>query len=377
MKCRKVSRIAVALLLTGTGVVTGQTSTEESKGPPPKTDPASVERGKGTFVAACGFCHGSNATGGEKGPDLLRSVLVLDDENGKTIGPVILRGRPDKGMPRFPFTPQQIADIAAFLHNSIKNAIDRDSYKILNIVTGDPKAGAAYFNGAGHCSSCHSVTGDLKGIGAKYEPVTLQGKMLQPNYSWTEGNPPHTVIAISVTVTLAVGRSGSRARSSTTTTSMSLFGTPTAPIIPLSERRRSARRNPQPAPGAPGYVEPLHGCRYPQSDGLSGDSQVKIKSFVQCLSCLGYGAGVCADARSGAAHEARHRCVAHLSRRLFRAPFQHADTDQSVERQASDPGLDLSRSKWESLRTRLWAAKDPSPKVPRPTPAFPPSKPRR
>jgi cytochrome c oxidase cbb3-type subunit III len=205
MKCRKVSRIAVALLLTGTGVVTGQTSTEESKGPPPKTDPASVERGKGTFVAACGFCHGSNATGGEKGPDLLRSVLVLDDENGKTIGPVILRGRPDKGMPRFPFTPQQIADIAAFLHNSIKNAIDRDSYKILNIVTGDPKAGAAYFNGAGHCTSCHSAAGDLKGIGAKYEPVTLQGKMLQPNYSWTEGNPPHTAFAISVTVTLASG----------------------------------------------------------------------------------------------------------------------------------------------------------------------------
>ena len=136
---------------------------------------------------------------------MLRSVLVLDDENGKTIGPVILRGRPDKGMPRFPFTPQQIADIAAFLHNSIKNAIDRDSYKILNIVTGDPKAGAAYFNGAGRCSSCHSVTGDLKGVGAKYEPVTLQGKMLQPNYSWTEGNPPHTVFAISVTVTLASG----------------------------------------------------------------------------------------------------------------------------------------------------------------------------
>lgn len=205
MKSGKVCRIAAALILTGTSVVTGQTSTEETKGPPPKYDPASVERGKGIFVPACGFCHGSNAKGGEKGPDLLRSVLVLDDENGKAIGPVILRGRPDKGMPRFPFTPQQIADIAAFLHDSIKNAIDRENYKILNIVTGDPKAGAAYFNGAGHCSSCHSVTGDLKGVGTKYEPVTLQGKMLQPNYSWTEGTPPHSVFAISVTVTLPSG----------------------------------------------------------------------------------------------------------------------------------------------------------------------------
>lgn len=207
MKSSNISQIVVALVFTGTGVVTGQTSTGETKGPPPKDDPISVERGKNTFVAACGFCHGSNGKGGEKGPDLLRSVLVLDDENGKTIGPVILRGRPDKGMPRFPFTPQQIVDIAAFLHNSIKNAIDRDNYKILNIVTGDAKAGAAYFIGAGHCTSCHSVTGDLKGIGAKYEPVTLQGKFLQPNYSWTEGTPPHPVIAYSVTVTLPSGES--------------------------------------------------------------------------------------------------------------------------------------------------------------------------
>ena len=207
MKNSRVFQIAVAVFLTGTAVVRGQTSTEEAKGPPPKYDPASVERGKGTFVSACGFCHGSNAKGGEKGPDLLRSVLVLDDENGKAIGPVILRGRPDKGMPRFPFTPQQISDIANFLHSSIKNAIDRDSYKILNIVTGDAKAGAAYFNGAGACSSCHSVTGDLKGVGAKYEPVTLQGKMLQPDYMWTEGAPPHQVIAYSVTVTLPSGES--------------------------------------------------------------------------------------------------------------------------------------------------------------------------
>ncbi len=207
MNCIRVSRILVAILFTGTTGVMCQTCTGQGKGPPPKYDPISVERGKTTFVGACGFCHGSNAKGGEKGPDLLRSVLVLDDENGNAIGPVILRGRPDKGMPRFPFTSQQIADIAAFLHDSIKNAIERDNYKILNIVTGDPRAGEAYFNGAGHCSSCHSVTGDLKGIGARYEPVTLQGKFLQPNYTWTQGTPPHVVSAITATVTLPSGES--------------------------------------------------------------------------------------------------------------------------------------------------------------------------
>src|SRR4051812_49360764 len=53
-------------------------------------DPAMIERGKATFVAQCGFCHGANAKGGESGPDLIRAVPVIDDENGNLIGPIIL-----------------------------------------------------------------------------------------------------------------------------------------------------------------------------------------------------------------------------------------------------------------------------------------------
>jgi cytochrome c oxidase cbb3-type subunit 3 len=49
-----------------------------------------------------------------------------------------------------------------------------------NVLVGDPKAGEAAFGKM--CASCHSVTGDLKGIGAKYEdPKTLQG-------NWVSGS---------------------------------------------------------------------------------------------------------------------------------------------------------------------------------------------
>ncbi len=205
MNKRRLFGSAIALALGIVVSAHGQITTADSKGTPPKYDPASVERGHQRFVSSCGFCHGSNAKGGEKGPDLLRSVLVLHDENGKSIGPVILNGRPDKGMPHFAFTPEQITDIANFLHNAVNAAADRDNYKILNIVTGDPKAGEAYFTGAGQCTSCHSVTGDLKGIATKYDPPTLQGKFIQPGYTWMEGNPPKSVFAISVTVTLPSG----------------------------------------------------------------------------------------------------------------------------------------------------------------------------
>ncbi|HEX4165310.1 MAG TPA: c-type cytochrome [Bryobacteraceae bacterium] len=181
-------------------------TTEPSPVParPVKFDQASVDRGQKTFVATCGFCHGTHAKGGEKGPDLLRSVLVLDDEGGKSIGQVIRKGRPEKGMPKFNLPPEQIVDIANFLHSSIATAADRDKYQVLNIVTGDAKAGQAYFNGAGRCSTCHSVTGDLKGIGAKYEPVTLQDHIVAPPDHWGD---PQAKPLITLTVTLPSGQS--------------------------------------------------------------------------------------------------------------------------------------------------------------------------
>jgi cytochrome c oxidase cbb3-type subunit 3 len=143
-------------------------------------DAAAVERGSTLFVASCGFCHGSKANGGENGPDLIRSPLALNDEGGDKIGPVILKGRPDKGMPPFSMSETQIADIAAFLRARQQAAINRNAYAIQNIVTGDSKKGESYFNGAGKCNTCHSPSGDLQGIGAKFDPVALQSRFLYP-----------------------------------------------------------------------------------------------------------------------------------------------------------------------------------------------------
>ena len=126
-------------------------------------DPAAVARGQKVFVASCGFCHGSKANGGENGPDLVRSPIALRDEHGDSLGPVILKGRPEKGMPAFAMTDAQIKDIAAFLRSRQQAAIDRSTYAIQNVVTGDPHKGQEYFNGAGQCATCHSATGDLQG----------------------------------------------------------------------------------------------------------------------------------------------------------------------------------------------------------------------
>jgi cytochrome c oxidase cbb3-type subunit 3 len=168
-------------------------------------DQAAVDRGKDVIVNQCGFCHGANARGGSSGPDLTRSELVQSDEGGKALGAFLRAGRPDKGMPAFELSAQQTKDVAEFLHANIYLNANRRLYKVLDILVGDPKAGAAYFSGAGKCSSCHSATGDLAGVGKKYEPLALQQKLLMPRGGRGEGPPKPAYMdknALRVSVTL-------------------------------------------------------------------------------------------------------------------------------------------------------------------------------
>ncbi len=171
-------------------------------------DPEMVARGRQSFAVSCAFCHGSDARGGETGPNLVRSQILLDDQHGETIGQVILNGRMDKGMPKFDFNTAQIADIAAFLHSLPSASRDEALSAPINIVVGDAKAGEAYFNGAGKCSTCHSVTGDLAGIGAQHDPKALQNLLVSGGgraYGGGSGSESH-VPPTTVTVTFAAGK---------------------------------------------------------------------------------------------------------------------------------------------------------------------------
>ena len=146
--------------------------------PVPPAD--AVERGQKEFVIQCGGCHGSDARGEDNGPDLVRSVIVLDDEQGSLIGPVLRKGFPNEGMPAFDLSDVQIQDLAAFLRERTQAAINRNAYPLQNLLTGNAKDGEAFFNGARRCSTCHSVTGDLAGLASRFTPAQLQTRFLYP-----------------------------------------------------------------------------------------------------------------------------------------------------------------------------------------------------
>lgn len=146
---------------------------------------ASGSAGKALFQQNCGFCHGPDGRGASA-PDLIRSILVSHDTNGNLIGEVVRNGRPQKGMPAFPFSDVQIHQIADFLHSEAKIAstVARRvplEYPAEKLLVGNAEAGRAYFDGAGKCSQCHSPQKDLAHIATKYKPIDLQSRIVFPS----------------------------------------------------------------------------------------------------------------------------------------------------------------------------------------------------
>ena len=148
----------------------------------PPGDPALVARGQGLYGVHCRACHGADLRGGDiGGPNLLRSQLALNDLDGELMGPIITQGRSTPGlaaMPPIALSPDDVRAVAAYVHSVQATMRGQGSPPPgtevpPDILVGDAKAGEAYFKAT--CSSCHSTTGDLQGIGRRIaDPVQLQ-----------------------------------------------------------------------------------------------------------------------------------------------------------------------------------------------------------
>src|SRR5256714_7888323 len=175
----------------------------------PPAPPERLAHGQQLFRSNCSFCHGSDARGGETGPNLVRDQVGLADQQGELGTPIVQNGIPARGMPKFALSAAEIADIAAWLHSQPLS--DRGAPSTLDILVGTAKEGEAYFNGAGHCTQCHSVTGDLAGIGSSYEPKTIQNLIISGGGMGVGrraggSGPPPKVPPTTVTVTLPSGQ---------------------------------------------------------------------------------------------------------------------------------------------------------------------------
>lgn len=140
-----------------------------------------IQRGLASYNTTCGYCHGERGKGGNGGPDLIRSDVTLHDEDGVGMA-AYLKGDAHQKALKTDVPQATVYDIAAYLHSRVIAAANRtDPIHVDDVAkAGDPKAGQAYFNGAGGCNKCHQPEGDLKGIGARFDVVTLQERIVNP-----------------------------------------------------------------------------------------------------------------------------------------------------------------------------------------------------
>jgi mono/diheme cytochrome c family protein len=156
-----------------------------------KVDPVASKRGRSVYAQYCINCHGASARGSDSGPDLIRSLVILRDRQGSELTQALKRNH------NASLTSAQVQDLSHFFKEQIEaTAKNREPRSPPNVLTGDARAGKAYFEAT--CAKCHSITGDLANIGSRYkDPVELQQRFLFPRR-----NKP-----LLATVTTAAGQS--------------------------------------------------------------------------------------------------------------------------------------------------------------------------
>jgi cytochrome c oxidase cbb3-type subunit 3 len=184
---KRIFWISAMLLVAVTCVVAAQQRPTAAGVPPPTVTPQTypadqVRVGQTRYASRCAFCHAGDTLGTDTGPDLSRSLLVAQDVRGDKIGPVVKTGRVDKGMPAFDLNDAEITSIVAYIHDQkVKmNAQNgsRRNVELAQLQSGNAEAGRTYFNA--NCTSCHSATGDLKGVATRFQGLPLLQRMLNP-----------------------------------------------------------------------------------------------------------------------------------------------------------------------------------------------------
>src|SRR6202034_2878495 len=113
-------------------------------------DPSAIKEGSSLFRANCSPCHGLNAGGGGRGPDL-RAGLWVHGASDAAIFRTISQGVPGTEMPANPSEDSEIGPLVPYLLPI--GAMTKPP------VAADVAQGERFFFGKGACAQCHMVKG--------------------------------------------------------------------------------------------------------------------------------------------------------------------------------------------------------------------------
>ena len=155
----------------GGGNARGATATFPAQQRPPG-DPVLIAHGKTLYDVDCQKCHGADLRGNlQGGTSLLRSQVVLSDQDGELMQPIIAGSLRNSGMPALDMNAADLKALATYIHSVVatergQGAPPAPGVEAPSALVGDATSGKTYFTAK--CGSCHSATGDLQGYGTKY-----------------------------------------------------------------------------------------------------------------------------------------------------------------------------------------------------------------
>jgi cytochrome c oxidase cbb3-type subunit III len=177
-----------AILCAAVGLAAQEPAARAPVARSPVVDPAAHDRGRALWASHCLECHGAQARGSDTGPNIIRTKTANYDRSapqaGSVLGPFLKAGHPTQSKkPSASFTDDEIVALANFVRQRVNDTMRGSPiFTVGDIVTGDSKAGEAYFAGDGGCAKCHTGSErTLAGIATRIPaPVDLQQRMLFP-----------------------------------------------------------------------------------------------------------------------------------------------------------------------------------------------------
>jgi cytochrome c oxidase cbb3-type subunit III len=158
-----------------------------------KTNAASLREAKTAFNTACASCHGLDARGGERGPDLVSRPEVVRKTDAELLQ-ILIDGKTAAGMPSFAsFAPSRLSGLVGYLRSL------QGRSKVLPL-PGDPARGKALFFGKAKCAECHMIGGqggffgqDLTSYATRMSADDVRSVVVTPN---KDLDPRHGLITV-------------------------------------------------------------------------------------------------------------------------------------------------------------------------------------
>jgi cytochrome c oxidase cbb3-type subunit III len=164
------TRYSVMLATISVALVLAARSQEKAVTNPVGGNPRAIHEGASLFHANCSPCHGLNAKGGGRGPDLTAGRWVHGSTDADFFR-TVTRGVPGTEMPANAFDDSEIWTILAYVRSLAPAKSEA--------VSGDPVKGKKIFWETAGCSTCHMVQGSGGVLGPDLSRV---GKARSVNY---------------------------------------------------------------------------------------------------------------------------------------------------------------------------------------------------